>query len=274
MLHDRPGIPEFSDGRVLRRCDVSGLILGEVVYAPHCSRPPHGHKRACLHFLLRGGYVEYQGTRSHECHPLTVSFQPEGHEHSYRCSAAASRSLTIEFEPAWTGRLREYGVKLQHAINLRSPLLQWFLARLYREFSLPETGSALVIESLALELAVEISRQQLPRSDLRPHWLSRVIAFLHEHFVDSPSLTEIARRAEVHPVHLARTFRRHCRCTVGEYLRQLRVTFACQQLTESSRPLIEIALAAGFSDQSQFSRTFKRVMGLTPAAFRAATRMR
>jgi AraC family transcriptional regulator len=273
MLHSRTGIPEFSDGDVLRRCDVSGLILGEVVYAPHCTRPPHEHKRACLHFLLRGGYVEFQGTRSHECHPLTVSFQPEGHEHSYRCSAAASRALTIEFEPAWTARLREYGIELQHAINLRSPLLQWFLARLYREFSLPEVGSALVIESLALELAVEISRQQHP-PELRPHWLPRVLAFLHEHFVDSPSLPEIARRAEVHPVHLARTFRRYYRCTVGEYLRQLRVAFACQQLTQSSRPLIEIALAAGFSDQSQFSRTFKRAMGLTPAAFRAATRMR
>jgi AraC family transcriptional regulator len=203
-----------------------------------------------------------------------VSFQPEGHEHSYRCSAAASRALTIEFEPAWTARLREDGIELQHAINVRSPLFQWFLARLYREFSLPEAGSALVIESLALELAIEISRQQLPRSDQRPLWLPRVIEFLHEHFVDSPSLEEIARRAGVHPVHLARTFRRHYRCTVGEYLRQLRVTFACQQLTQSSRPLIEIALAAGFSDQSQFSRTFKRAMGLTPAAFRAATRMR
>src|SRR5262249_52461237 len=104
--------------------------------------------------------------------------------------------------------------------------------------------------------------------------LSRVIAFLDEHFVDSPSLSEVARAAEVHPVHLARTFRRHYRCTVGEYLRQLRVTFACRQLTQGSRPLVEIALAAGFSDQSQFSRTFKRAMGLTPAAFRAATRMR
>jgi AraC family transcriptional regulator len=75
-------------------------------------------------------------------------------------------------------------------------------------------------------------------------------------------------------VHLARTFRRHYHCTVGEYMRQLRVNFACRQLREGSRPLMEIALAVGFSDQSQFSRTFKRVMGLTPAAFRAATRTR
>jgi AraC family transcriptional regulator len=258
----------------LRRCDVSDLIIGEVVYAPSCRRPPHRHEHACLQFLLRGGYVEYQGARSQECHPLTVSFQPEGHEHSYRGFEAESRVLTIEFEPAWMARLREYGVELRHAINLSSPPLQWFLARLHRELSLPETGSALVIEGLALELGVEISRQQRSRPDSRPQWLRRVIAFVHEHFADALSLKEIARRAEVHPVHLARTFRRHYHCTVGEYMRQLRVNFACRQLREGSRPLMEIALAVGFSDQSQFSRTFKRVMGLTPAAFRAATRTR
>ncbi len=259
---------------MLRRWDVPGLTLGEIVYPPNCRRPPHRHERACLHFLLRGGYVEYQGDRSHECQPLTVSFQPEGHEHSYRGSAAASRVLTIEFEPAWTARLREYGLALRHAINLRSPLLHWSLARLHREFALPETGSDLVIEGLALEVAVEVSRQDLPRPDRRPRWLDRVTAFLHEQFAHPLSLADVARRAEVHPVHLARTFRRHHRCTVGEYVRRLRVTFACRQLAESPRPLVEVALAAGFSDQSQFSRTFKRVTGLTPAAFRAATRTR
>ena len=68
----------------------------------------------------------------------------------------------------------------------------------------------------------------------------------------------------MHPVYLACAFRRHYRCTIGEYVRQLRVESACRELSKANTPLSQIALTAGFTDQSQFSRTFKRVIGLTP----------
>jgi AraC family transcriptional regulator len=237
--------------------------------------PLHAHERACFHYLFQGGYVERQGARSQDCDPLTLSFQPSDHEHSYCGYDAAARVLTIEIEPIWLTRLREYGVNLDQVINFRSALVQWLVTRLYREFLVRETDSALVIEGLALELAVEISRRRrLPLDRRPPPWLNRAKDFLHEHFMDSLSLPEVARIAEVHPVHLARTFRQHLHCTVGEYIRQLRIEFACRQLAESRATLLEIALASGFSDQSQFSRAFKLVMGLTPGEFRAASQTR
>ena len=73
----------------------------------------------------------------------------------------------------------------------------------------------------------------------------------------------------MHPVHLAREFRRFQRCTIGEYIRQLRIERACRQLHASDEPLATIASAVGFSDQSHFSRTFKRLIGMTPAGYRA-----
>ena len=60
----------------------------------------------------------------------------------------------------------------------------------------------------------------------------------------------------------------------GEYIRQLRVEYACRQLSSSSTALAEIASAAGFSDQSHFSRTFKRQIGMTPSQYRAISRAR
>jgi AraC family transcriptional regulator len=73
-------------------------------------------------------------------------------------------------------------------------------------------------------------------------------------------------------VHLAVEFRRFYGSAPAEYIRRLRVEFACRALSGSTAPLIEIALAAGFSSQSHFSNTFKRLIGMTPTAYRAAFR--
>jgi AraC family transcriptional regulator len=78
----------------------------------------------------------------------------------------------------------------------------------------------------------------------------------------------------VHPAHLAREFRRRRHCTIGGYVRRLRVEFACRELSSTDAPLAEIALAAGFSHQSHLTRTFKELTGMTPAKFRALSRAR
>jgi AraC family transcriptional regulator len=72
----------------------------------------------------------------------------------------------------------------------------------------------------------------------------------------------------VHPAHLAREFRRRYQQTIGEYVRSLRIEFARQELHTSDKPISEIAIGAGFFDQSHFARTFKLITGFPPAAFR------
>jgi len=59
--------------------------------------------------------------------------------------------------------------------------------------------------------------------------------------------------------------RRVHRCTIGECIRRLRVERACRQLSSSDESLATIAANTGFSDQSHFSRTFKRLVGMTQA---------
>jgi AraC-like DNA-binding protein len=79
----------------------------------------------------------------------------------------------------------------------------------------------------------------------------------------------VAESIGIHPVHLAREFRKHYHCTVGEYLRRLRIEHASRKLIESDSSLVDISEAAGFADQSHFGRTFKRLMGITPNGYRA-----
>ena len=75
--------------------------------------------------------------------------------------------------------------------------------------------------------------------------------------------------AGVHPVHLARTFRETQGMTIGQYFRGVRLARATDLLRDPRRPLSDIAIEAGFSDQSHLCREFKRATGVSPGRFRA-----
>lgn len=130
--------------------------------------------------------------------------------------------------------------------------------------------SPLIVEGLLLEMVGEASRQPAPVLGARhPRWLLQAQDLLREGFAQHLTLEEIARAVGVHRVHLAQAFHKHFHCTVGEYIRELRIDYACRQLATSSMSLVEIALAAGFADQSHFTRTFKQGKGMSPSQYRA-----
>jgi AraC family transcriptional regulator len=105
-------------------------------------------------------------------------------------------------------------------------------------------------------------------------WLDKVKEIIHSQYAEPLRLSQIAKAVNVHPVHLARTFRNHHNCTIGEYVRQLRIEFACRQLSTSETSLAEIALQAGFASQSHFSTAFKLHTGMTPVRYRSSFRAR
>src|SRR5215471_2694506 len=145
--------------------------------------------------------------------------------------------------------------------------------RLYREFCSDDELAPLAIEGLALELLAGLGRQDRRAAENgSSNWLKKAKELLHERFHEPLALSDVAQFIQVHPISLARAFRRTHHCTVGEYIRKLRVEFACHRLLASDEPLVEIAVSAGFSEQSHFCRTFKRLTGLTPSEYRSSHR--
>ena len=86
---------------------------------------------------------------------------------------------------------------------------------------------------------------------------------------DCVRLSELAVEIGIPPVQVARAFRAHYGLSVGEYGRRLRVEWAAAEIAGCDRPLAEIAVQAGFADQSHFTRLFKRYFGTTPGQYRA-----
>jgi AraC-like DNA-binding protein len=256
-------------GTTERRYDLGGLAVAESVFPPGLAIPPHEHTNAFFCLLLEGCCTTSWDRRTWTGRPLTLTLYPAGLAHANHWHDAGGRALNVEFAHPWLERLRGRTMVLERPAEYEGGPPVWLARRLFGECRRQDDVSPLAVEGLVLELLAECSRSptEVPHTH-PPRWLGRVRELLHDRFSENLSLAEVAAAAGVSADHLARSFRRHNGCTVGEYVRRRRVEFACRRLAATELPLVEVALDAGFTDQSHFTKTFKRLMGVTPAVFR------
>jgi AraC family transcriptional regulator len=142
-------------------------------------------------------------------------------------------------------------------------------------------GGPLAAESLANLLAVHLLRHVLaPRQPTRKRCgalprarLRAVVEYVEEHLDASPTLEQMAAVARLSPNYFASQFRRATGLPPHQYVIARRVERAKQLLQGGAElSLAEVAAHAGFSDQSQFSHHFKRLLGVTPGQFRTRIR--
>jgi AraC family transcriptional regulator len=256
-----------TSGDIVERRELLNVNLRETVYRPGLRLSPHMHANSYLSFIIEGHYTEtYQGN-SATCGAGSVRFLPAFEVHSNAYEGGA-RCLLVELQPDSLDRLRDHTHILEHPGEVGSPRAALLARRLYSEFRQRDAAASIAIEGLVLEILAESARSTGAAGRHIPKWLMRARDMIQAQFLNVPSLTEIARAAGVHPVHLSREFRRYFDCTVGDYMRKLRVEHASHLLANTDTPLAEIAAACGFADQSHFSSTFKRAVGQTPSRYR------
>ena len=261
-------------GMVLKAVSIAEFKLTETLYPSPHKLPAHTHQSPYFCFVLEGDFTEFYGTRSRSCSSSTLIFHPAGETHSDHFHTGA-RCFNIQVSSQWFERVRSQSRVINTPADFRGERIPFLAARLYREFRAPDDFSSLTIEGLVLEMMAEASRLTAGNSAPGPPlWLRRAREILDERFSDNLTLVALSAMVGVHPVHLARVFRRFNRCTVAEYVRSRRVEFACHQISTSDSPISDIALAAGFFDQSHFGRTFKRLTGMSPAVYRKTFRAR
>lgn len=264
---------KFISGRfptqVIGSREVAGFRLTETGYAPNQKLSRHSHEHANFIIILRGTFTEHFGRKTRWCAPSSVIFRPPEELHADHFHNAGGSCLTIEVPEQWWEKAREHSVILKDSGDFKNGLLTTITARLHSEFRRKDSASTLALEGLTLEMIAEVSRLSDRKPDLTANCrIERAREIIHAHFSDQVTLSFIAESIGTHPVYLAREFRLRYHCTVGEYIRHLRIQFACRELANSEATIAEIASASGFFDQSHFSRTFKRLTSTTPAEYR------
>jgi AraC-like DNA-binding protein len=92
--------------------------------------------------------------------------------------------------------------------------------------------------------------------------------YVQEHFLQLPSLAQIARKCHVDPAYLCRLFRRYDHQTPYQFLMRLKMNLAAERLQDPGLLVKQVAAEMGFDDPFHFSRAFKSVFGRSPEAFR------
>jgi AraC family transcriptional regulator len=153
---------------------------------------------------------------------------------------------------------------------MRSAKLAAFGHRLHDELFATDLAAPLALEGGILEVLAVASRSMVNESShTEPRWLRRVHELLHDQLGEPLALSQIANEVGVNASHVARTFRKRYGCTMGDYMRRLRIERASHELEACETPISAIALRAGFFDQSHFSKVFRRHTGMSPAEYRA-----
>lgn len=260
-------------GRNQRVQRVGEFILSETHYAPKFVAPPHYHERAYFCYLIDGRYWESGNARRVIYERQSLVFHPPQEiHHGALCSPTMARCFHFEVPHAWVERLQAYGAMPAQFVDFHAGPMVALARRLYREFVTGQAGAPLIMEGLVLEMMGAIVRQATQAERTPPAWLKTVVDRLHADYAQTLTIDDLADNVGVQAVRLSRTFRRFYGCTVGEYVRQLRIHEACERLAYSRESLAEVALATGFADQSHFTRVFKQVVGVTPGVYRAEKR--
>ena len=102
-----------------------------------------------------------------------------------------------------------------------------------------------------------------------PGWARELKEIIQDHIDTNLSLKEISKGLEINPSYLSREFSKYFEdLTFGEYIRKHRIEKATELMQSSSYSLTEIAYLTGFSDQSHFTRIFKKHTGKNPSSYR------
>lgn len=236
----------------------------EIMDVSSCSHHERRMGKNHLSYQLRGGEIcfcpantSHWTTWERPTSFTVIAFAPTFFE---GVSEQIWESVRVEFVPKW---------------QIFDPIIQGIVTALRSDLLAGCPAGSLYGESFGTSLAVHILSQFsiIERKIPDLQGLSRssqeeVLEFIEAYLETDIRLEDLARIAGISTFHFCRLFKQTMHITPHQYVIRRRIERAKQLLKQSNLRIVDIALACGFASQSHFSRHFRRVVGISPKAFR------
>lgn len=229
--------------------------------APEDEVQLHTHEEAHFVLVLSGGYMSSARHAPAMSNTPLLVFNPPGTTHRDRFYGGRGTFLAV------SGGTDTHG--LGYAMAVADPYAIQTARRIATDFQ-RSTLNPLLLDGSAQQLiatCTPLSSDESRRATQPPAWLKTAFEMLYASADPDLSVAQVAAYVGVHPVHLARVFRRYLHCAPGDYLRGRRLERAAAAIG-SAASLADAAYTAGFFDQAHLTRSFRDGYGITPGAWR------
>lgn len=254
-----------STGQVINSVNSEGVIVLTAQYSvEECNYGMHYHEDPQICFLFQGRDVERRKNDLYERRPGDVYFYRAGEKHGAIARQGISKNTVIEFGRSFRGNYEVSETQIETAVkdNLDAKFL---ILKMHREMSIKDSFSKLALQTLILDL---VNCSNAASRISTPKWVRQLVDVLNDRWNEQVSLSELSLATETHPATISKHFRRYFSCTLGEYLRKIKIDKSIPLVKDSAMSLTDIAYHCGFTDQSHFTKTFKQVTGFLPREFR------
>ena len=167
-------------------------------------------------------------------------------------------------------------VSMPPRLQFRDPHIEHIGWAIKAELEAGDPSGRLYADSLGLALAARLLRHHAPleshiANGLPKRRLQRVMDYIHDHISHDLRLADLAEVASLSSSHFKSLFKRSAGMPVHQFVIRSRVEYAIDLLVGSKLPLSDVALQAGFANQSHMARCMRRLTGMTPSSLRDLT---
>ncbi|MCV9928689.1 helix-turn-helix transcriptional regulator [Flavobacterium sp. LS1R49] len=241
-----------------------GISIIETEYQNKVYEGWHSHENAHITLFLKGGTIEKRKKENFSVSPGTVLFYHSDELHLNQNTLFPSKNINIEISK---NHLNEFDIteellKIGTANTVKTKLL---ILKIYNECLIGDAFSKDSIHMLFTDLAS--NKNYLDQFSKCPNWVYPLYELLNDCWNENPSLNELSKILNINPISISKHFPKYFGCTLGEYVRRLKINRSLTLIQKPSASLTEISFECGFADQSHFIRTFKQQTGFLPKKF-------
>jgi AraC family transcriptional regulator len=229
----------------------------------------HDHGEVHLSIVIRGSVAETVGARTEYAGAMSIVVKDRGVRHANQFGPGGATLARLSLNGGVAELLDDPTRVVEWTWSHNLAAVAPFLRLVGRQSRRAERDIRADDPDVVDLLAALSARREDRRRGEPPRWLVEALAWVRAEWHPAMSVSDVASRAQVHPVYLARCVRRWYGHSVGDELRRLRLASAAQRVAGHTDGLSQVALDAGYADQAHLCRDFRRATGVTPGSYRA-----
>ena len=243
--------------------NTKGIAVVETEYQKKVYEGWHSHNNAHITLFLKGGTTEKRKNFSETVGPGSLLFYHSEELHLNQNTLFPSKNINIEIEENLLKELQLSEATIEKSIQ-NTTLTKFIILKIFKESLVADTFSGDTITMLFSQLS---NTSHLERFEKSPFWVKSLNELLNDCWNENPNLQDLSQILNLNPITISKHFPKYFGCTLGEYMRRIKINRSLSLIQSKNTNLTEISFQCGFSDQSHFIRTFKNQTGFLPKQF-------